>query len=201
MAWLLKTSYRAASSLTFLSFLLCHWFYCGTRLLFLKKTMILNRKRIFAYCGFMCIALLLGTITTSAAGTLTVKEKKGRIIDLFQSKLSQAYTFKGADRLPDFFTLDQIFPGWDGGDPGGGRRGWLEDHYLYQEAKYRVDSVFLTSQYTAKVRGKKSLVSTKRVEFLWWFHRTVDDQSIVPYEALVYRDADGDWKIKSITEL
>lgn len=169
--------------------------------LLLKKTTGLSLSCKYAYCGFLCIALVLGTTAALAAETLSAQEKKEQIIDLFQNQLSKAYTFKGADSLPDFSTLDKVYPAWDGNDPGGARRSWLEGHYLYQEINYRVDSVFLTSQYTAKVRGKKNLVSAKKVEFLWWFHRTEDEQSIVPYEASVYRDASGNWIIKSITEL
>lgn len=136
--------------------------------------------------------------TARETGSQTQREE---IITLVEQVLSRAYTFTRPGQLPDFSTLDRVYPGWDQGDPGGARRKWQSGDYLYYRVKFRVDSVFMTSPYTARVRGKKSVNWARRVSFLWWFHRTKDNQRHVHFVAQLYRDAQGRWLVKSLTEM
>ncbi len=145
--------------------------------------------------------LLLIPICLGAAGEKEGRTQRLEIINLVEHTLSRAYTFTRPGQLPDFSTLDTIYPTWDQGDPGGARRKWQAGDYLYYRVEFRVDSVFITSPYTARVRGKKSVRWARRVSFMWWFHRTEDNLDRSHFVAQLYRGAQGRWLIKSLTEM
>ena len=145
--------------------------------------------------------MLLLPLCLAAAGEADQQAQREEIITLVEQVLSRAYSFTRPGQLPDFSTLDAIYPSWDRGDPGGARRKWQAGNYLYYRVEFRVDSVFITSPYTAQVRGKQSVRWARRVSFLWWFHRSKDNQRRSHFVAQLYRDGKGDWLIKSLSEM
>jgi len=149
------------------------------------------------------LAILICLVFPSHGKTAGENPRGSRlaIINLFEGDLSRAYTFSGPGQLPDFSALDQIYPSWDGGDPGGARRKWQQAGYVFNRVKFRVDSVFLTSDYTAAVRGEKSVRSVRKKPFLWWFHSSDEKNERTRFAAYVYRGAGGRWLIKNLTEL
>lgn len=123
------------------------------------------------------------------------------IINLFQVTLSQAYSFKGEGKLPDFSTLDELFPAWDDNHPGAARRVWVDGRYLFYKVEFRADSVFVTSDFTATVRGKRIARWERKVSFLWWFNRTESGESYDIFEGRVLRNPKGQWVVQSIKVL
>ncbi len=157
--------------------------------------------RVFRLKAAAAILLLTLSLCQTAAGEDSQQAERERIITLVEQVLSRAYSFSRPGQLPDFSTLDSIYPSWDRGDPGGARRRWQAGDYVYYRVKFRVDSVYVTSPYTARVEGKKTVSWARRVSFLWWFHRTEDDQSRSHFVAQLYRDSRKRWLIKSLTEM
>ena len=51
------------------------------------------------------------------AGAAEASKEKLFLISMIEDRLAQAYTMKAPNRVPDFSTLDEIYPRWHGGDP------------------------------------------------------------------------------------
>ena len=125
---------------------------------------------------------------------------KSLVIGLVEDRLSKALSFKRRGEVPDFSTLDEIHPGWDNGDPGKARRAWVDRNWFYHLVEYRVDSVFLTSLFTARVRGKKRVRYGHDVDFLIMFDREEKRDQSTHFVMDLYSDAKGNWYIRAETE-
>ena len=145
--------------------------------------------------------LVLASPNTGSGDTSDPQLKlKNQVISLVEDKLSKALTFKRQGEVPDFSTLDEIHPSWDNGDPGKARRTWVDRKYYYHLVQYRVDSVFLTSLYTARVRGKKRVRYGHDVDFMVMFDREEKIDQSSHFVMSLYRDAKGEWYVRAETE-
>lgn len=142
-------------------------------------------------------------------------QARAAIIELIEDDLSTAYTYTKSSRhkVPHFEVLDRIFPEWHRGDPATGRKFWVVARYKAFLVHYRVDYVFLTSQVSAIVRGKKLVAWTERKDVgdlpqLWpvqlWSHLTTrryqDNNYLnsiyaMSYEMKLTRRENGEWVI------
>ncbi|MCB2188043.1 MAG: hypothetical protein KQJ78_16610 [Deltaproteobacteria bacterium] len=126
---------------------------------------------------------------------------KLRLIALLEDRLAHALSFQGPGKTPDFSTLDEIFPSWDQGDPGAARRVWVEKTYIGNEVSYRVDVAYLTSDFTARLEGKKRVRASWAEPFLWGFTATESQEVETSFVIYVFRTADGAWRIRKEIEL
>lgn len=148
--------------------------------------------------GFVIFLLLL--MPEISLAQPDVVAKKLALISLVEDKLAGAYLIKRLGDLPDFALLDEIYPSWDQGDPGKARREWVDKKLVNYQVVYRVDSVNLTSRYTARMIGKKTIRFTQVVPFLHWWTRDEQDFSRTRFMLEVYMSAQGQWRVKSETE-
>ena len=152
----------------------------------------------------LCIAVLMMPPALAFAGQGDASgqrsELKNQVVSLVEDRLSKALSFQRRGEMPDFSTLDEIHPGWDNGDPGKARRTWVDRNWYYHLVKYRVDSVFLTSMFTARVRGKKRVRYGQDVDFMILFDRESKVDSSTHFVMDLYRDAKGDWYIRAENE-
>ena len=147
----------------------------------------------------MCVVSSALAAPPSGLDQQALRREKAALITLVEDRLSRAYTITRPGQLPDFATLDELFPSWDGGKPGRARRRWLEQHYTFYKVKYRVYSVRLTSSYTAEIRGERIVKAVREVPFLHWFHRDSERVSRQRFLMEAYRSPEEGWRIRRET--
>lgn len=101
---------------------------------------------------------------------------RARIISLIEDKLSSAYSFTEAltHKMPHFEVLDSIFPKWHHGERATSRQFWVDSNFLAFLVFYRVDYIYISSDISATVKGKKLVFWTEnrdpsKLKQLWPF--------------------------------
>jgi hypothetical protein len=125
------------------------------------------------------------------------EQVKLKLASLIEDVLAKALSFDHIGDVPDFSTLDSIMPFWDQGKPGEARRKWVEGAWTYHHVKYRVDSIWLSSQITARIKGKKTVSYGRMKTMLYWWQ--TQDTTTEHYFFIIdaFRDLNGQWRIRS----
>ncbi len=126
---------------------------------------------------FLCIALFLQPALANETDT----QIRDKIIHLIEDKLSDACSFteSSTHKVPHFEVLDQIFPKWHKGERATSRQFWVDARYLAFLVFYRVDYIYITSDISAVVKGKKLIYwtenkDTSKLKKLWPFQFWTD---------------------------
>ncbi len=134
------------------------------------------------------------------AGESTADADRLAIIQLIEDRLAAAYAIRSEKEAPDFGTLDQIYPKWHKGEPAKARRRWTFHDYKSYTVSYVVHSVWMDRPGMATVKGKKRIHSSRRVTFLYYFHRVRKENSETRFTIKCRRKLSGSWEIMEETD-
>lgn len=134
------------------------------------------------------------------AGESVIDPEKLALIELIEDRLATAYTISGMQEVPDFGTLDRIYPKWHGGEPAKARRLWTFHKYRSYKVFYLVHSVYMDQPDKAKVKGKKQVHAASKVKFLKLLPRVKRKITENLFIITCRRNSSGLWEIVQETE-
>ena len=143
------------------------------------------------------LVLLLFSCSPGQAAQPSSEQIKLELAALVEDVLAPALSFERPGEFPDFSTLEQIMPFWDQGKPAEARRKWVSQPWLYHRVKYRVDSIWLSSEVTAQVRGKKTVSYGRMKPLLHWWQNQENKNENYFFIIDAYKSDSGRWLIRS----
>jgi len=142
------------------------------------------------------VSLALCSHQAGTAGESTAVQDRLAIIELIEDRLAEALTIGAEEESPDFGTLDQIYPDWHKGDPAKARRQWTFHGFQTYTVSYVVHAVFMDRPDTAKVEGKKRVISSRKTHL----RHVETEKSEARFTITCRRNLSGGWEIMTETE-